>query len=151
MKIFSQKALDNIRASCNTKKSIVPDNLCSSSSGFTLFEVIIAVAILGISMVMVMQLFAAGLRSARASCDYTRAVVHGKAIMDELSGTMETGSGDFEDGFRWEAAVEDFRELEDSTFKLVKLIVKIYWPDVQKRQKTYEIVSLKMTDSDETP
>jgi general secretion pathway protein I len=117
--------------------------------GFTLLEVIIAVAILGISLVLIMQLFSAGLRSARASCDFTRAVVHAKDKMEELSHSMTNDSGDFEDGFRWETTVQDYKEeIGDTPYSLVKLMVKIYWPGIFQRQKTYELISLRAMEGD---
>ena len=121
----------------------------NKNGGFTLFEVIVAVAILSISLVMVMQLFSAGLRSARSSCDYTRAVVHAKDKMAELADSPEVGSGDFEDGFKWETDVQDYKQNEDASIDLKKLVVKVYWPDVMKMQKSYELVSLKMIQGDE--
>jgi general secretion pathway protein I len=115
-----------------------------NNDGFTLFEVIVAVAILSISLVMVMQLFSAGLRSARSSCDYTRAVIHAKDKMAELADAPEIDSGDFEDGFKWETDVQDYKQNEDASMNLKKLIVRVYWPDVMEKQKTFELVSLKM-------
>jgi general secretion pathway protein I len=119
------------------------------NEGFTLFEVIVAVAILGISLVMVMQLFSAGLRSARTSCDYTRAIVHAKDKMEELSATLVNDSGEFDDGFRWESEVHDYKEPEETDYHLLKLVVKIHWPDALQRQKAYELVSLKVAASEE--
>ncbi len=116
----------------------------TETAGFTLIEVIVAIAILGISIAMVMQLFAAGLRAARTSCDYTRAVVHAKDKMEELSVTLENDSGEFEDGFRWEAETQNHKENEETGYNLLKLRVKIMWPDVFKKGKHLELVSLKM-------
>jgi general secretion pathway protein I len=117
----------------------------------------VAITIIGIGLVMVMQLFSAGLRSARTSCDYTRAVVHAKDKMEELSDTLVGDSGEFEDGFRWEMEVQDYNppilessDAEESSYTLMKLIVKIYWPDVMQRQKAYELVSIKMNDTEDT-
>ncbi len=126
-------------------------------SGFTLIEVIVAMAILGISLAMVMQLFSAGLKAARASCDYTRAVVHAKEKMEELVHTLRNDSGEFEDGFKWESEIDDYikpetddsKKDEETNYNLMKLKVIISWPDVQKIQKSIELVSLKMvTDED---
>jgi general secretion pathway protein I len=117
--------------------------------GFTLIEITVAMAILGISLVLIMQLFSAGLKSAKASCDYTIAIVHAKDKMEELSATLENDSGTFDDGFKWEAEVEDYKQAEESDYKLKKLMIKILWPDVLKRPKSIEMVSLKMLTGEE--
>ncbi|RJR19136.1 MAG: type II secretion system protein [Nitrospiraceae bacterium] len=117
--------------------------------GFTLIEVIVSMAILGISLVLIMQLFSAGLKSAKASCDYTIAIVHAKDKMEELSTTLDNDSGTFEDGFKWETEVQDYRQIEESEYKLQKLVVKIVWPEALKQQKSIEMVSLKMLTGEE--
>jgi len=121
----------------------------ATREGFTLIEVIVAMAILGISLVMVMQLFSMGLKSAKASCDYTIAIVHAKDKMEELSQTLVNESGEFEDGFKWETMVEDYKELEEKVYNLKKLIVKITWPETPGRLKTIDMVSLKMISDQE--
>ncbi len=118
-------------------------------SGFTLIEVIIAIAILSISFVMIMQLFSGGLRASRLSCDYTRAVIHAKDKMEEISNTPVQGSGEFEDGFRWESEVQPYEELEETTLKVLKLKVIVSWSDVLKKQKSVELVSLKVVPNEE--
>ena len=117
--------------------------------GFTLIEVIVAMAILGISLVLIMQLFSAGLKSAKASCDYTIAIVHAKDKMEELSQTLANDSGTFEDGFKWETEIQDYKAIDDSAYKLNKLTVKILWPDALKQEKSIEMVSLKMLTGEE--
>ena len=117
--------------------------------GFTLIEVIVAMAILGISLVLIMQLFSAGLKSAKASCDYTIAIVHAKDKMEELSQTLANDSGTFEDGFKWETEIQDYKAIDDSAYKLNKLTVKILWPDAMKQEKSIEMVSLKMLTGEE--
>lgn len=117
-------------------------------AGFTLIEVIVAMAILGISLTLVMQLFSGGLRSARAASDYTRAIVHAKDKMEELSSMLNNDSGEFEDGFKWEAETEDYKALEESEHNLLKLKVKIIWPESSGKQKSIDMVSLRMV-SDE--
>lgn len=112
--------------------------------GFTLLEVIVAMAVLGISLVMVMQLFSAGLKAARASCDYTVAIIHAKDKMEELSETLTNDSGEFDDGFKWELYAEDYKELEETDYKLMKLKVKITWPGIMRNERAIEFVSLKM-------
>jgi general secretion pathway protein I len=119
------------------------------SEGFTLIEVIVAMAILGISLALVMQLFSAGLKSAKASCDYTIAIVHAKDKMEELSETLVNDSGTFEDGFKWETEIQDYKEIKESDYKLKKLTVRILWPDVLKQQRSIQTVSLKSVSGEE--
>ena len=118
--------------------------------GFTLIEVIVAMAIVGISLVMIMQLFAGGLRASRTSCDYTRAVVHAKNEIEELSFYPIADSGNFVDGFNWQTELEPYEEPEDSNFKLVKLKVIISWGDALRRPKSIQMVSLKTVPIDES-
>lgn len=120
-----------------------------SACGFTLIEVIVAIMILSVSFVIVMQLFAGGLRAARSSCDYTRAIVLAKAKMEELSESPVSESGEYEEGFKWESEVESYKELEESSFNLLKLKVKVIWDDVLKKSKSIELVSLKVVSNEE--
>lgn len=116
-------------------------------SGFTLIEVVIAMTILGICLVLVMQLFAGGLRAARTSCDYSRAVLHAKDKMEEISDDPVQDSGVFDDGFKWETVVESYKEVKDNPYKLLKIKVRVIWPDVMKNSKTVELVGLKAVSS----
>lgn len=120
------------------------------NSGFTLIEVIVAFSIVSISFVMIMQLFAGGLRASRTSCDYTRAVVHAKNIMEELSFDPIADSGNFVDGFNWQTELTPYEEPEDSNFKLMKLKVIISWGDSLRRPKSIQMVSLKTIPIDES-
>lgn len=128
-------------------------NCISRSCGFTLIEVIIAITIMSISLVMVMQLFSGSLRASRVSCDYTRAVVHAKDKMEELSVDPVGGSGEFEDGFRWESEVgpyEDINtELEDTGYNILKIKVKVIWSNIGNQEKSIELVSLKTVEREQ--
>jgi general secretion pathway protein I len=128
----------------------------SGGAGFTLIEVIVAVAILSVSLVMIMQLFAAGLKASRASCDYTRAVMHAKDKMEELYAAPinPQESGEFRDGYKWEADAETYKEspdeeLENAGFKLLKLKVKIMWNTSTKKESSVELESLKMVSAED--
>ena len=122
----------------------------NGNSGFTLIEVIVAMAIVGVSLVMIMQLFSGGLRASRTSCDYTRAVVHAKNTMEELTHDPVPGSGNFDDGFNWMTEIEPYQEHEESGYKLLKLKVIISWGDVLRKPKSIQMVSLKTLPIDES-
>ena len=124
-------------------------NIGCCPRGFTLIEVIVAITILSISLVMVMQLFSAGLKASRASCDYTRAVIYAKDIMEEMSGSSESESGKFEDGFFWEIEVTPYEDSEGAIDNLLQIKVKVSWDDVRRKPKSLELVSLRTTESKE--
>lgn len=121
-----------------------------SEAGFTLIEVIVAFTILSLSLVMVMQLFSAGLKASRASCDYTRAVIYAKDIMEEISGTPESNSGEFEDGFFWETEVAPYEDSEGMIDNLLQIKVKVSWADVLRRDKSIELVSLRAQSGEDS-
>ncbi len=118
--------------------------------GFTLIEVIVAFAIVSVSFVLIMQLFAGGLRASKTSCDYTKAVVHAKDKMQELVDNPEGGSGEFDDGFKWQTEVQDHKETEESSYILKKIKVIIAWSDGTGRERSINLVSLKAVDSEES-
>src|SRR4030067_2024364 len=122
------------------------------NSGFTLIEVIVAIAILAISLVMIMQLFSGGLRASRASCDYTRAIVHANDKREDLYMEPVSGSGEFEDGFKWESEVyplEEYKEKpENLDVNLLKVKVKVIWSNIANQQKSVELVSLKTIEKE---
>ena len=78
--------------------------------GFTLLEVIVAVAILGIGLTVTIGLFSGGLRLGRVSGEYTKAMNYASLKMEELttqnSVTEGTEEGEFDDTFRWRVGVE---------------------------------------------
>lgn len=114
-----------------------------------MLEVIIAFAILSVSLVMVMQLFSAGLRASRASCDYTRAVIYAKDIMEEMSGNSTQNSGEFDDGYSWETEIEPYMEDEEDIPNLLKVKVRVFWDDVRRNPKSLELVSLRAMENEE--
>jgi hypothetical protein len=98
-----------------------------------------------------MQLFSRGQRLSKDSCNYTRAVVHAKDKMEEISPAPETDSGEFEDGFTWVAIVEPFTTPEkdgESLFSLIIIKVKVLWDDNNER-RSVELVRLKTVPTEQ--
>ena len=58
--------------------------LKSRRGGFTLLEVLVAIAILGIAITVVIQLFSADLRAISASGDYVSAAIKAESKMREI-------------------------------------------------------------------
>ncbi|MBC8413026.1 MAG: type II secretion system protein [Nitrospira sp.] len=122
----------------------------NEQDGFTLMEVIVAMVILAVSFTLVMQQFSAGLRSSRVSCDYSRAVVHAKDRMEELSLKPVSDSGEFEDGYRWESLVEPFGESAESEYTLMKISVRILWGGSGDSADSLKLVSLKAVENEQS-
>jgi len=97
--------------------------------GFTLLETLVAALVLGIALTVIFQLFSGGLDQARRSGDYTRAVWHARAKMEEilLTGPSATGDarGRFEDGYLWRARVAPAEGLAPDRKRARPLAVKV--------------------------
>ncbi|HIC04089.1 MAG TPA: prepilin-type N-terminal cleavage/methylation domain-containing protein [Nitrospirales bacterium] len=79
------------------------------TQGFTLFEILIAVMILGIALPILFQLFSGTLRAVKKSQDYTHAIALAQQKLEELmvmrGAPLEPESGEGPDGLYWERVV----------------------------------------------
>ena len=118
-----------------------------SQRGFTLLEVIIALAILGVSFALAMELLANGVRSAKASEDYTQAVLLARqkiaemAITTSLRGSAE--QGDFGGGFRWSSEVLPLPQEENLPARLYQVRVRVTWPS-RRGGKSLDLYTMRM-------
>lgn len=94
------------------RKVAVPAPERTAQAGFTLLEVMAAVAILGVALVTVIQLFSGGLGLVKSSTDYTRMVLLAGEKMTEAlsSGDLGEGtsSGVTKDGLSWAVEVNPY-------------------------------------------
>jgi general secretion pathway protein I len=128
-----------------------------NSKGFTLIEIMVAMAVLGVCLVTIMQLFSGGLRSSKVSNDYTRAAIRAKEKMEEilLNNEFSEGSfsGDFADGFRWRVDVAQFKIVEEGMptvpVDLFEIRVGVLWND-GNREKHFDISTLRTGTKIET-
>lgn len=74
--------------------------------GFTLLEVLVALAILGLAVVTIIQLFSQGLRLLKLSGDHQRAVLLADQKIREVEGLVEGTESGEEGEFAWERRVE---------------------------------------------
>jgi len=74
-------------------------------NGFTLLEAVVALAILGVGLMVIIELFAGGLRLGRVSEEYTKAVNYSRMKLEELAlkPPAEEGveEGEFNETYRW--------------------------------------------------
>jgi len=78
--------------------------------GFTLIEIVVAMAILGVGLIVIIELFAGGLRLGRTSEEFSKAVSLARMKLEEVSlnPVLQEGSetGEFDKDFRWQVAVK---------------------------------------------
>jgi len=127
--------------------------------GFTLLEVAVALAILGLVLVTMMQVISGGLTLEYKAGNLGRAVVKARALMDELMTELELRDGVEEGGdgtdVRWrrtvraagpeEGGVEDDSELEFEAEHMLRFLeVVVAWSEGGV-EKTYTLQSLRVT------
>jgi general secretion pathway protein I len=95
------------------------------NSGFTLFEVLVAISIMGIAIAAVLQLYSANLRALSSSEEYILASLRGETKMREilLREELEEGtwSEESEDGYRFEITVTE-AQMERTEYLPVRLL-----------------------------
>lgn len=127
--------------------------------GFTLFEVLVAVAILGIGLTIVIELFSGGLRLGRISGEYTKAMNYAKKKIEEIAikPEIEEGieEGRLDEDFRWQIIVkkEELLPIENRPdFKppvdFFKIQVNIFWKS-GIRERSIHLESCKVIKLEE--
>ena len=131
-------------------------------NGFTLIEVVVALAILGIGLTVIIELFSGGLRLARVSQEYSTAMNHARSKLEEIliQPALEEGTeeGEFDDTFRWEVGIEkvDILPVEkDRDFKapveLFQITINVNWKSGSKtRSATVKTLKTLRIEEEET-
>ncbi|MBI4589633.1 MAG: type II secretion system protein [Candidatus Rokubacteria bacterium] len=101
--------------------------------GFTLLEVLVALAILGLAVVTIIQLFSQGLRLLKVAGDYQQAVL----LADQKAREMESIRQGIEAGqegvFQWERSMtvtpvpEELTVLSPTPVRLYRVSVQVRW------------------------
>jgi len=132
----------------------------SRNKGFTLIEVVVALAILGVGLTVIIELFSGGLRLARTSMEYTKAVNYARIKMEEIAvkpaveeGTQEGESDD--KAFRWQVGVKkvDLLSIDKSIdykppVELFQVKIDVFWKSGSKERST-SVESLKVIKPEE--
>jgi len=83
-----------------------------SQGGFSLLEVVVAFAILALSLGVLMQIFSRAMNTTALSGTYSRAATLAEARLNlvglEIPLELGVHSGDPEDGFAWQVSIEDY-------------------------------------------
>jgi general secretion pathway protein I len=128
--------------------------------GFTLMEVLVSMAILGIALTLILELFSGGLRSAKISEEYTKAIWYGKAKMEEMLSVQDLSEGvtegSFDSQYAWRSEVKKSNPKltveEDGQaslpIDLYQIVVRVTWPS-GSGQRSYEVESLRVFKSED--
>ncbi|HUR70457.1 MAG TPA: prepilin-type N-terminal cleavage/methylation domain-containing protein [Candidatus Limnocylindrales bacterium] len=89
-----------------------------STAGFTLLEVMVAMAIVGFGVVTLLEIFSLGLRLGSRSNVHTEAVAYSARVMDELLARPKlrdgSESGTLASTNRWRAQIQTLRDATPS-------------------------------------
>ena len=125
-------------------------------SGFTLLEVVVAMAIVGLGVLTLIEIFSQGLRLGSRSYERTEAATYGRRVMNEILARREIQDGG-EDGsvterYRWRLQVEPHEEesasLSPTNWKLKEITVEIQYR-VGERKKKIEMKTLRLVKNDQ--
>jgi general secretion pathway protein I len=134
--------MDSAVSPCSQAVTVI----CSPQSGFTLLEVMIAVAVLAIALTTLLGSQSQSISLANEAKFFTTASLLGKGKMAELelaeSDELKDDSGDFgEDfpGYGWEVEVNDFSlgdfgDLDDFSDHLKQVDLTVFWGTEGRRQ-----------------
>jgi len=125
----------------------------NGSSGFTLLEVLVALALLGIAVVAILQLFSANLKSISVSEEYVAGSLEAQAKMREVLGNKEFSEGSWEgvtvNGYRFEVSIKDTlsERTENLPVKLIEIMVRVYWTQ-RIKEKSLMLKTMKMVEKE---
>ena len=126
--------------------------------GFTLLEIIVAMAIVGLGVVTLLQIFSLGLRLGARSSVETESMAYGRLVMDEILArrNIDEGAsqGNFQDRGRWQLLIQNVNDPERTLslcagWELKRVSVAMHLRDAGKEREV-ELMTLRLvrkTDS----
>ena len=121
------------------------------SQGFTLMEVLVSLAIMGIAVTYVIQLFSVNLGSISASEKYSAAVLRAESrmrqILDDDPAEEKSWSEETDDGYRMDLTVSEVLpdRTENLQIKLIEIDLTVHWQQGSK-EKAMTLSTLKVVD-----
>lgn len=122
-------------------------------SGFSLLEVLVAFAILSMSLGVLYQAFSNSLRNVGASGDYSRAMIIAEARLAEAMAEVPISEGgdhgEVDERYKWEVTVQRYEYAEEefaSRFTPYQIQVMVSWRD-GKHTREYQLSTLRLSES----
>ena len=121
-------------------------------AGFTLLEVVVAMAIVGLGVVTLLEIFSLGLRLGAKSSVETEAMAYGRQVMDEVLTRRDlaqgANQGRFPDRGRWRLQLQRVQEPErtlelGSDWELQEVAVEVQLASAG-REREVELKTLRL-------
>lgn len=120
-------------------------------SGFTLLEILVSIAIIGIAVTIIFQLFSANLRAISVSGDYVSVVAMAeekmREILDNEELSEESRSDATENGYRIDYSVSKVMEEKTGNLQVevFQIDMSIYWTEGLKN-RSMKLSTLKTVE-----
>lgn len=139
-----------------------PNSEPRTEGGFTLLEVMVALAVLAVGIVSVLELFGGSLRLDVKASRRTQAVIYAQNVMDRLlaQNSLRDGqeAGELPGGYSWRAQIQEIhpdaertqlqpnRQSPTDFFHLKEIEVGVYWRENMGQQSFVLRSLLTLTD-----
>ena len=130
------------------------------TAGFTLIEVAIAMAIVGVGVVAVLEIFTAALRTEHGAGVRARAAMFARTLLEQKMTEPDPvpmqDSGELPDGYRFERRVREARDLLEgsgrdldvkSEITLYEIEISVLWAQTADREGVYTVRTLRVGPS----
>jgi general secretion pathway protein I len=126
--------------------------LKAKSGGFTLIEVLVALAIVAVSLSVIFAAFSAGLRGRRTAEDYEQATMLAQSKLNTVGvvAPLQQGktSGEFNDRYRWTVTVKPYEERGQTSPKPAQdralvVVVTVSWNDAN-HERSVSLQTLRL-------
>jgi len=123
----------------------------NANQGFTLLEVLVAVALLGIAVTVVLQLFSANIRTISASEDYISASVKAEAKMREILDNDDIYEMSYaeitDEGYRIDVSIAEILQerTENLQVRLMEIYLTVHWTS-GVQEKSFSLRTMKLLE-----
>jgi len=144
------------RAVVSPSPSLQRPAAAARQRGFTLIEIVIAFAVLGLALTLLLGTLSGSAREVRDSADAGRAALHAQSLLDQIGvgEGLQPGNrdGDFEDGrYRWSLRIDPYVDptqrqrdtIEPGAARLMLLALHVEWGEGGPRQRL-DLQSLRL-------